>query len=316
MRRLTGCSLSLWFGLCGALGAQDSPWLTDLEKAKSQAKEKHLAVLAYFTGSDWNQYCLRYQAEVFSQKDFLSWAEKHVVLLEVDTPRDKKLEPELVQRNEELKKSFKITGLPTVLFLDAEGAVKAKVTGLISGGPAGFIKEASKYLAIQATPAEGSSGVEKGKDEPKKDAENKEPEKKEADPKEVKSESPWITSYADALALAKKQKKLVLADFTGSDWCVWCKRLKEEVFDKPEFLTWAEKNVILLELDYPRSTPQSDDLKKQNEKLAKDFKVEGYPTILFLDASGKKVGQSGYKQGGPPAWLKSIEKIMKKAHGG
>lgn len=316
MRRLTGCSLLLGLGLGAALGAQESPWLTDLEKAKSQAKEKKLAVLAYFTGSDWNQYCLRYQAEVFSQKDFLSWAEKHVVLLEVDTPRDKKLEPEHAQRNEELKKAFRITGLPTVLFLDPDGAVKARVTGLISGGPAGFIKEASKYLAMQGTPAEAGAGAEKVKDEPKKDSENKEPEKKDADAKAAKGENPWITSYADALALAKQQKKLVLADFTGSDWCVWCKRLKEEVFDKPEFSSWAEKNVILLEIDFPRSTPQNDELKKQNEKLAKDFKVEGYPTILFLDANGKKVGQTGYKQGGPAAWLKSIEKIMKKARGG
>jgi len=125
----------------------------------------------------------------------------------------------------------------------------------------------------------------------------------------------WITSYTDALAQAKKEKKLVLADFTGSDWCGWCIRLKDEVFSKPEFQKWAKDNVVLLEVDFPRKTELPKDLKKQNDKLARDFKITGYPTILFLDADGKQVGQMGYQEGGPEKWTKDADKIVAKSKG-
>lgn len=123
-------------------------------------------------------------------------------------------------------------------------------------------------------------------------------------------ESSWLTNFEEAKAAAKKDQKMILANFTGSDWCGWCIKLKDEVFSKPEFKEWAKEHVVLLELDYPRKTPQSDELKKQNAELAKEYQIEGYPTILFLDAKGKKVGQSGYVEGGPAAWIAAAEKEL------
>ncbi len=70
--------------------------------------------------------------------------------------------------------------------------------------------------------------------------------------------------------------------------------------------------MILLELDYPNAKPQSDAIKKQNATLAKKYSIEGYPTILFLDASGKVLGKSGYLEGGPAAWTKNAEGLLKK----
>src|SRR5262245_56640034 len=102
----------------------------------------------------------------------------------------------------------------------------------------------------------------------------------------ARAEDAWLTSYADALKLASKEKKVVLMDFTGSDWCGWCKKLKAEVFDKPEFSAWAKKNAVLLEVDFPQGKPQSEELKKQNTELQEKFKIEGFPTIVFLDAAG------------------------------
>ena len=129
-------------------------------------------------------------------------------------------------------------------------------------------------------------------------------------------ESSWLTSFEEAKAAAKKDQKIILADFTGSDWCGWCIKLKEEVFSKPEFQEWAAKKVVLLELDFPRKTAQSDELKKQNQDLAKEFGIRGYPTILFLDADGKQVGKLGYAKGGPANWIKLAEEQMAPKAGG
>jgi len=124
-----------------------------------------------------------------------------------------------------------------------------------------------------------------------------------------------MTDYEAALKRAKKEKKLILADFTGSDWCVWCQRLDKEVFSTPEFQKWAEKNVVLLQLDFPRQKELPKELKEQNEKLKKDNHITGYPTILFFNAKGEKVGQSGYLEGGPEKWTKEADKIVKKGKG-
>ena len=122
----------------------------------------------------------------------------------------------------------------------------------------------------------------------------------------------WLTSWDQAAAASKKSGKPILMDFTGSDWCIWCQKLKQEVFSTPEFEACAAKNVVLLELDYPQSTPQPEAVKKQNAGLAKKYNIEGYPTVLFVDAAGKVLGQSGYEKGGPVSWTSNAEKLMKK----
>lgn len=121
----------------------------------------------------------------------------------------------------------------------------------------------------------------------------------------------WLTSYSEAVKLSKKTKKPILADFTGSDWCTWCIRLHKEVFDQPAFAKWAKKNVILLELDYPQAKPQPAAIKKQNSDLQQKYQIQGYPTVLFLDHTGKVLGQYGYDRGGPPVWIKKAEEMIK-----
>src|SRR5882672_6835374 len=75
----------------------------------------------------------------------------------------------------------------------------------------------------------------------------------------------WLTDAKKAQEQAKAEKKLVLLDFTGSDWCGWCIRLNKEVFSKPEFQDYAAKNLVLVEVDFPRSKTQSAELKAQND---------------------------------------------------
>jgi len=121
----------------------------------------------------------------------------------------------------------------------------------------------------------------------------------------------WLTDLDAAKSKAKNDNKLVLLDFTGSDWCGWCKKLNAEVFSKPQFQDYAASNLVLVELDFPRFKQQSDDVKKQNMRLAGEFQIEGFPTVIVLNAAGKKVGELGYMEGGPEAFIAALEKLRK-----
>ena len=122
----------------------------------------------------------------------------------------------------------------------------------------------------------------------------------------------WDDNYEKALTQAKTGKKMVLLDFTGSDWCGWCIKLDKEVFSKPEFKTYAKDNLVLVEVDFPHGKQQTKKLKEQNEKLQKEFGVQGFPTIIVLNAEGKKVGELGYMPGGPTAFLAELDKLKGK----
>lgn len=121
----------------------------------------------------------------------------------------------------------------------------------------------------------------------------------------------WLTSWDKAVAESKKTGKVILAEFTGSDWCYWCKKLEQEVFATKEFKSWANKNAVLLYLDFPRRTKLDAKLKAQNDGLAKKYKIQGYPTVLVLNAKGDKLGQLGYMPGGPSKWLPEADKTIK-----
>ncbi|MCO6174503.1 thioredoxin family protein [Flavobacterium sp. NRK F10] len=128
----------------------------------------------------------------------------------------------------------------------------------------------------------------------------------------------WHTDISDAAKESLKTKKPLMLFFTGSDWCGWCKRLQKEVFQTPEFKKWAKKNVVLVELDYPKRTPQEQALREQNFNLQQMFGVTGYPTIWFVQPEkkeGKKVnlnplGNTGYVAGGPTKWLEVADGLI------
>lgn len=113
----------------------------------------------------------------------------------------------------------------------------------------------------------------------------------------------WLVNLEEAYALSKETNKPIMANFTGSDWCGWCKRLTASVFAKKEFETWADENVVLLELDYPRRKKLPADIQQQNAGLQQAFKIKGYPSVwvfdLDKDDEGKfsisALGKTGYR---------------------
>lgn len=121
----------------------------------------------------------------------------------------------------------------------------------------------------------------------------------------------WHTNWDSAAAESKKTGKPILVNFTGSDWCGWCIKLKDEVFSKPAFKTWSDKKVVLLEVDFPSKKPQTAEVKAANQALAKKYGVRGYPTIMFTKHDGKTIGKLGYMEGGPKAWTGAADKVIK-----
>lgn len=130
----------------------------------------------------------------------------------------------------------------------------------------------------------------------------------------------WHTDMSKASELSMKEKKPLMLFFTGSDWCGWCIRLQNEVFKKEDFAKWAKENVILVELDFPKRTPQDDAIKMQNAQLQQIFQVRGYPTIWIVNPEkteeGKvnlnALGSTGYVAGGSEKWLEAANTILKK----
>jgi thioredoxin-related protein len=129
----------------------------------------------------------------------------------------------------------------------------------------------------------------------------------------------WETDINNAISISNKTKKPMLLFFTGSDWCGWCIRLQKEVLFTPEFKTWATKNVVLVELDFPRSKTQSDAIKMQNNGMQQAFGVQGFPTVWFATAKMKEgkpsftgIGNTGYVAGGSKAWLAVADEILKR----
>lgn len=133
----------------------------------------------------------------------------------------------------------------------------------------------------------------------------------------------WLVNLEEAYQQSSKTGKPVMANFTGSDWCGWCKKLDASVFSKPEFKKWAKENVVLLELDFPRRKQLPNDLRQQNSNMQQALQVRGYPTIWVfnLKKDSKKnyqierLGKTGYKPT-VEAFIADVEQMMGKAKTG
>lgn len=257
-------------------------WQTAPKEALKLAKQRKAPVLVEFLGSDWCAWCKKLDEEVLTRGAFQAFA-KEVVLLELDYPKQLAQPKEVEARNREWAKRYEVRRFPTVLLLDHEGNEIARL-GYEQGGAEKYVAKLRALLKEGFDPKTG-----KAKPQPK--------------PR-------WTASWQEAVAESKASGKVILADFTGSDWCGWCKRLHKEVFNTREFIAWARDRVILLELDFPSRKKQPAELKTQNEELQKRYSIEGFPTVLLLNAEGKILGRSGYLPGGPKAWIKNAEELV------
>jgi thioredoxin-related protein len=127
------------------------------------------------------------------------------------------------------------------------------------------------------------------------------------------AEANWLTDFTAAKARAKAEGKLLLMDFTGSDWCPPCMAIKKNVFNTEEFAKFAKDNLVLVEVDFPRRKKLPGDLAAANEKLSDQFNIEAFPTIIVLNAEGKEIRRTqGYQGESPNDYIASLKKLKAK----
>lgn len=125
------------------------------------------------------------------------------------------------------------------------------------------------------------------------------------------AEARWHTSFEEARKLAEREDRDLLLDFTGTDWCVWCIRLKNEVFEQPAFKSYAAKHLVLVELDFPRKRKLAPELTEQNRRLAEEMAINGYPTVMLCDGQGRPYARTGYRPGGAEPYLEHLKELRK-----
>ena len=118
----------------------------------------------------------------------------------------------------------------------------------------------------------------------------------------------WNADFDVAAKLAKEQGKDLLVDFTGSDWCGWCKKLDAEVFSHAAFLDAVQKEYVLVALDFPHAEEVLAKVpnRARNVELQKQHKVRGFPTVLLMTAAGDVFGRTGYQAGGPEKYVAAL----------
>ena len=122
----------------------------------------------------------------------------------------------------------------------------------------------------------------------------------------------WITDFSEAQKLSKESGKPMLVNFTGSDWCHYCVELEKDVFGTSDFRLWASQNVIPVFIDFPKRTQLEKKQADHNNALAQKYGIQGFPTVLFMNAEGGILGRSGYIPGGPEVWIEDAEGQLKK----
>ncbi|MEO6742655.1 MAG: thioredoxin family protein [Chthoniobacteraceae bacterium] len=120
----------------------------------------------------------------------------------------------------------------------------------------------------------------------------------------------WVTDFEKAKQTAAAEGKDLLIDFTGSDWCSWCIKLRKEVFDLDAFKAAGPKNFVLVELDFPQNKSKlTKETQEQNTKLQTQFGIQGFPSIVLADAQGRPYAQTGYQPGGPEKYLPHLDEL-------
>ena len=121
----------------------------------------------------------------------------------------------------------------------------------------------------------------------------------------------FTDDFDAALKKAADENKTVFALFTGSDWCIWCKRLEGEVLSQKAFSDEVGKTFVPVFLDFPsnKSLVKESTLKR-NRELAEKYSIRGYPTVLLLDAKGEVLAQTGYQEGGPEKYLAHVKGLV------
>ena len=117
----------------------------------------------------------------------------------------------------------------------------------------------------------------------------------------------FTDDYDAALKRAEKENKTILAVFSGSDWCFWCKMLDQQFLSKQEFTDAVTNDLVCLYIDSPNDKSRlSEKAKEQNPKLVKKYGIKSYPSVMFIDAKGEKIADAKRMKLTPAEWGKYL----------
>jgi thioredoxin-related protein len=125
--------------------------------------------------------------------------------------------------------------------------------------------------------------------------------------------SPWLNNLEKAEQIAKNEHKLILLNFSGSDWCIPCMKLRATIFNSDVFMEYAKENLILVNADFPRKKKDElpKELQKENDALAAKYNPDGrFPFTILLDSNGNKLRVwDGYYSQGPDNYIDELSSV-------
>ncbi|MFO7896006.1 MAG: thioredoxin family protein [Candidatus Cloacimonadales bacterium] len=258
-------------------------WLTNLPEAQKIAADKELPILINFTGSDWCSWCHKLSDEVFDTAEFSNYAADNLVLVILDFPKNIEQSAEVKAHNEKYMKMFGVRGFPTIMLVDSQLNVLSQM-GYQPGGAEKFISDMEISMVFPQQNYDNIITTDNGID--------------------------WFTSLEKAQDVAQATGKRIFVNFTGSDWCVWCERIDDEILSTEQFQNFAAKNLVMLYLDFPQKKELPAGMQIYNQQLAAKYGVQGFPTILILDETGKNLKQLGYEKAGAEKFISDIKSVL------
>ncbi|HPR74211.1 MAG TPA: thioredoxin family protein [Bacteroidales bacterium] len=262
----------------------DLNWHNNIEDALDKAAVNDKYVFVFFTGSDWCSWCHKLTDEVFDHDEFQTYVKKNMEMVLLDFPRSTPQDQATKKYNEEKRDLYGIRGYPSVIILESNGEIAMQL-GYREGGPVEYVKYIEGVLNWDSAELE--------------------------EPYISPSGQKWYRNLDQAQKLAQEQDKHILINFTGSDWCTWCHRLRDEVFEQPEFTQFSNDELILVRFDFPKSIELPAGEESYNMKMAQKYGVRGFPSIFLLNKKGITIKKFGYEAGGPENYINMLEDQMK-----
>lgn len=127
----------------------------------------------------------------------------------------------------------------------------------------------------------------------------------------LSSEIDWQTNFEVAKEKSAAEKKPLFLYFSGSDWCPWCKEMESEILTTPAFKEALGQKMIFMKVDFPKKELLDHRILKQNEKLANDYNVQSFPTIVLLDSNLKVIDVLHFEGDGGAVFAQKVLKIIK-----
>lgn len=282
-------------------------WFVNFQPASEKAREgkRHLLVLC--TGADWCPPCKRLTREVLQSEEFKEYAAQNLVLLYLNFPRRTQQPADQVKHNQEIRRKFGFRGsVPSYILMDPDGQIVRRRSGYLPLPAFMEFIQTEKPQQTSSEPAEPAAKMNTGTQEvPVLQAEIPvTPSGWRGGP-----DSQWQIYYPAALALAKQKHKKVFVLHTGSDWCGFCIKLRQDVLSQREFKRFADKNLILLYLDSPHKNPLPEEQLRHNQEVCRELAFpRGVPAFILLDENGSViVKHAGYRP------LRDYMKLLKEA---